>query len=559
MSKVNRKRKVLTIDDKVAIIKELEISSNRVIADKYGVGKSTISDIKKNKEKILAFQREMSDMGMQKKAKIMQVGDDVQHDKAVFLWFKQKRIKGIPISGPILCEKAVQLHKKLYGDQSQFTGSTGWQWRFCKCHGIRNLSLQGEKLSADKVASDNFIASFAEFIEQHHLTLNQIFNCDETGLNFRLLPDKTLASSFEKSADGRKKSKERVTINACANATGSIKLPLQVIGTAKRPRCFRGVQMDLLPVEYQGQKNAWMSTEIFHTWFHESFVPTVRRELALLGLEQKAVLVLDNCPAHPNVKDLVSDDGKITAHYLPPNVTSLIQPMDQGVLEALKRRYKKKIRRRLLIEEENGQSIVAFLKSVDMKVVAELIAESWDEVQASTIQKSWRKIIASRSDQGEERSEDETSSGGVDTVEQSSEDDGSSVDVREFVHVDSFQELGYSMNEDDISTWLRSDRNDPGFHIMSEDEICDYVSSEVDHQEDEDDSETEQHSTCPITNSQAAHMFEKCLTWLEYQPEANECNVCTLRQLRALAARKREHSLKQTALKDMLPLVANEH
>ena len=94
--------------------------------------------------------------------------------------------------------------------------------------------------------------------------------------------------------------------------------------------------MDLLPVEYQGQQNAWMSTEIFHKWFHDSYVPTVRRKLSSLGLEQKAVLVLDNCPAHPSAEDLVSEDGKIIAHYLPPNVTSLIQPMDQGILEALK-------------------------------------------------------------------------------------------------------------------------------------------------------------------------------------------------------------------------------
>ena len=61
-----RKRKVLTIEDKISIIKQLEISSNRVIAEKYGVGKSMISNIKKNKEKILTFQRERSDMGMQK-------------------------------------------------------------------------------------------------------------------------------------------------------------------------------------------------------------------------------------------------------------------------------------------------------------------------------------------------------------------------------------------------------------------------------------------------------------------------------------------------------------
>ena len=61
---------------------------------------------------------------------------------------------------------------------------------------------------------------------------------------------------------------------------------------------------------------------------------------------------------------------------------------------------------------------------------------------------------------------------------------------------------------------------------MSDDEICDYVSSEADCEdvEDGDDSE-EQHDTCPITNSHAAHMLDKCLIWLEHQPEANAMYV----------------------------------
>ena len=129
----------------------------------------------------------------------------------------------------------------------------------------------------------------------------------------------------------------------------------------------------------------------FHTWFHDSFVPIVHEKVALLGLPQKAVLVLDNCPAHPNVEYLTSEDGKTTALYLPPNVTSLIQPMDQGVLVTLKRLYKKNLLRRLLIEDENGVSVISFLKSVHMKVV---VAESWDKIEISTLSKSWRKIIS---------------------------------------------------------------------------------------------------------------------------------------------------------------------
>ena len=127
-------------------------------------------------------------------------------------------------------------------------------------------------------------------------------------------------------------------------------------------------------MEYCGQKSAWMSYKIFHAWFHNSFIPTVHKELSSLNLEPKAVLVLDNCPAHPNEEDLISDDGNIITLYLPPNVTSLIQPMDQGVLVGLKHRYKKILLRRLLIEDENGVSLIDFLKSVNMKIVTELIA-----------------------------------------------------------------------------------------------------------------------------------------------------------------------------------------
>ena len=59
--------------------------------------------------------------------------------------------------------------------------SSGWQWRFCKRHGIRNLSLQGEKMLADREGCEDFITFFTEFIQDKGFTLHQIFNCDETG------------------------------------------------------------------------------------------------------------------------------------------------------------------------------------------------------------------------------------------------------------------------------------------------------------------------------------------------------------------------------------------
>ena len=63
---------------------------------------------------------------------------------------------------------------------------------FGQRHGIRQFTLQGEKLSADQPAAENFIASFEDIIENGQYTLNQIFNCDETGLYYKLLPRKSL-------------------------------------------------------------------------------------------------------------------------------------------------------------------------------------------------------------------------------------------------------------------------------------------------------------------------------------------------------------------------------
>ena len=135
-------------------------------------------------------------------------------------------------------------------------------------HGIRELSLQGEKLSADRPAADLFVPEFQRFVNIGRYGLEQIFNCDESGLYHKLLPGKTFADHFEQSAHGRKTQKDKVTISACANASGDIKLPLVLIGKSKNPRCFKHINCDELPVVYYNQSNAWMNIEIFTDWFH---------------------------------------------------------------------------------------------------------------------------------------------------------------------------------------------------------------------------------------------------------------------------------------------------
>lgn len=79
------------------------------------------------------------------------------------------------------------------------------------------------------------------------------------------------------------------------------------------------------------QPNAWVDTTVFSSWFHNHFVPFIQKKLQEMKLPKKALLILDNCSAHPDEELLVSKDKLVKAVFLPPNVTSLIQPMDQGV------------------------------------------------------------------------------------------------------------------------------------------------------------------------------------------------------------------------------------
>ena len=51
---------------------------------------------------------------------------------------------------------------------------------------------------------------------------------------------------------------------------------------------------------------------------------------------QKIALIIDNCPAHPSIADL----SNVKLIFLPPNRTSVSEPMDQGVIKCLKAFYR---------------------------------------------------------------------------------------------------------------------------------------------------------------------------------------------------------------------------
>lgn len=536
MEQCKRKKVVVSIEDKLKAIKRLDMGETiKNVAKDYGVGEVTVGDWRRNRRKIEQW---CSNQPSTSQRKTMKDGEYEKINKTLFLWFTQQRSKGVPISGPILQQKAVLMSKE-FPETSQFTASAGWLDRWKKRYGVRQLSVCGEKLSADFCVTDKFIEEFNQFIKDNSLTSDQIYNCDESGLNYKMLPAKTLASRQENSAPGHKRSKERLTIMACANQSGKHKLPLMVIGKSAHPRALKNLSPQTLPVYYTHQKSAWMDSVLFKRWFYDQFVPEVSRFLKKQHLPVKAVLLMDNAPSHPTEEELRR--GEIVVKFLPPNVTSVLQPMDQGVLENIKKNYRRLLLEHLLESTENSD-LISSLRSISIKNVVYWISQAWDSVQESTIQKSWSKLSVCSDDSnlGTDSEDDDLPLSEIRRKCRCASDDDENETLLNLM-----QQLRgcETVTETDIKQWTTSDDVEQEYSI--EDLISIQQPTQGESENDEDETEEAR-----VSHKEGFASLEKALLYVEQQPEATAADVLLIKRWRDAAAKKRRTmKMKQTSIK----------
>ncbi|KAL0861588.1 hypothetical protein ABMA27_009087 [Loxostege sticticalis] len=342
------KRKVFSIEEKSHIIWRLENGeSNSEIAKECGVSHSTISTIWKNRDKIKVLFENNS-----LKLKRARASEHKVIEDALLTWFKHQRTNNVPISGPILQQKANDF-ARLMGKEN-FECSSSWVQRFRARHNIVAGKVCGEAAGVPEGVSEEWLSHKWPALCEGY-TPEEIFNADETGLFYNLTPDKTLKFKGEE-CKGGKLFKTRITVLVAANMTGSCKRKLLVIGKAKKPRCFKNIQS--LPVTYKNNTRSWMTSQIFEKW------------------------LLDKCPAHPVVSNLKC----IKLVFLPPNVTSVLQPMDQGVIKALKTQYRKLQVLQMIQNIENSKPI----NSLSVLDAILMISEAWEKVTQTTIANCFR-------------------------------------------------------------------------------------------------------------------------------------------------------------------------
>ena len=516
-----RKVEVKDLETRYRAIIEVEQNpgvTKSSIAKKYGVPPNTLSTWLKNKDKYKSS-FETSTFGP--KSKRMRTAKYEDLEQAVDIWFREARAANIPISGPIIMAKADQLAEKMgYQD---FECNSGWVDRFKNRHGYHFRAIIGESKSVDPDKVDQWKKTTLPTLLADY-SADDIYNADETGLFWKLIPNRSMVTGDD-DCRGLKKSKDRVTVLPCANMSGTDKRDLLVIGKAKQPHAFRGVKV--LPTIWKWNKNAWMTGDLFTDWLRD-----FNRDMRLKN--RKIVLVIDNCRAHPTVEDL----SNIRIVWLPPNTTSITQPMDQGIIQNLKTFYRKRF------VQDGMLRCLEEKKSFSWSILDALSALhwAWTQVKAKTIANCFRHC-------GFILPEPQAALPPSDEEEDDEEDD-----IPLATLARQLKTAGYSAEEDDLHLWLDVDDQEPAFATATDEDIIQEVTARTTIDVDQEEADPEEDVTPdeplpPPTFREAKEAVELLNRFLLSRMD-HRAELACLHPVETLVNRHRNREMKQATIKD---------
>ncbi|XP_008302761.1 tigger transposable element-derived protein 6 [Stegastes partitus] len=496
-----RKRTEITVAVKKALcqykLEHPKCSQDRLvefIKDTYAVtiGRSTVSDILKHSDKWMAFVVNTSTE--QKLTRIVHV-KHAELEDALFMWFSSATSHNVAISDEILTIKAKELGEAL--GISDLVYSRGWLCNFKRRRGISLREKHGEPASSDVTAAASARERMQVLLRSHQN--KDIFNFSETGLFYRLEPNKTLACGPVK---GTKRCKDRISVGLCANADGSEKLTPVVIHKSKKPRCFHGFNPNTF-VDYYANKKAWMTPLVF-----QEFIEQLERKMRMK--KRKIILLVDNSPSH-NVTGL--ELNYVRVEFLPTNTTAEIQPMDAGVIRNFKGHYRRYLMKQYIQDfHEKGK-----VERINVKDAIYFIRDAWKDVKQSTIANCWRHagILPGCTNHPCEQS---------DSVEVENE---VACLIREF------------KSEDPVTAeeYLAWDNAEPTEAMLTTADILSLVSNTENRGDSDSESEGEEDPPKPVTLRQAIEGMETGLRYMEEQG----FTAVDVDAIRGLLRRVREH------------------
>ena len=255
------------------------------------------------------------------------------------------------------------------------------KWK--SCYGIRETRITGEADDVSVSTVRSWIERLPELVKGYKL--EDVWNMDELGLFFKLLPDKGLIEKT-KSKKGGKKSKVRLTAAFFVNAVGQKVDEPVIIWKSKKPRCFRNMKNnDLsrpLGVHYFSNKKAWMNGEIMSK--------VLKRHDRKMKLQNRNFLLfLDSATSHQEWIQKSLTNFKLV--FLPKNTTSRLQPLNAGIIRAFKLKYRKLLIKYVISRVDENMRAPDIIKAVDILKVIGWVKSAWEEVTPDTLKHCFEK------------------------------------------------------------------------------------------------------------------------------------------------------------------------
>ncbi|CAL7938614.1 unnamed protein product [Xylocopa violacea] len=397
----SNKRIKITVQMKREIIEKRERGVNVAdLARTYNRSTSTICTILKNKDKIkeVDASKGVTRISTQR----LRILDDVE--RLLLRWINEKQLQGDAINENIICQKAkaifADLVKRTPGsstsEEEVFKASRGWFEKFKRRTGIHSVARHGEAASSDLKTAKNFIRDFKKMSEGY--LPQQVFSCGETSLFWKKMPRRTYIMTEENALLGHKPMRDQLRLLFCANASGDLKIKPLLVYHTETPRAFKkcNVQKSRLNVMWRSNDKAKMTRDIITNWMNEVFGPFVKKYLLEMNLPLRVLLVMDDAPAHPVglQDDLLEEFNFIRIQFLPSNIASLLQPMNQLVISNFKKLYIKILFEHCFEMTEGTSLTLREFWRDHFHVVAclRIIDQAWEGVTKRTLNFAWKKI-----------------------------------------------------------------------------------------------------------------------------------------------------------------------
>lgn len=184
--KPKRKCKNYDASKKLDILKELDSNTSSIteLSLKYGIDARTIRNWRQHRPKLEELSRSNSKLQRKRKRKI----PFEPLEKALATWYTKMRQRSVPVNGPLIQAKALELSKEMDISEN-FVASEGWFSNWKARHGIGSLKVCDQKMS-DNVEIANVEAADIE------ISNIKITNAEELNKDFGLIIKEEPADMF---------------------------------------------------------------------------------------------------------------------------------------------------------------------------------------------------------------------------------------------------------------------------------------------------------------------------------------------------------------------------